>query len=167
MLTRIIIKASFSLIIILAATGYGSYLTTGQMPFGLEGMNLSKLTAPLQQQASSLSKQVEKRFSGTEENPSGIYKWQDDQGTWHYGDAPPNTAQSTEMKIDLQQNVVDAVVSRDKPAAETEEKTKPESPLPSGSAYNPSTVKKLVNDTQGLQQKLDQRFNQQRKLLSQ
>jgi len=167
MLTRIIIKASFSLIIILAATGYGSYLTTGQLPFGLEGMSLSKLTAPLQQQASSLGKQVEKTLSGAEENPSGIYKWQDEQGTWHYGDAPPNTAQSTEMNIDLQQNVIDAVVSRGKPAAETEEKTKPESPLPSGSTYNPSTVKKLVNDAQGLQQKLDQRFNQQRELLSQ
>jgi len=167
MLTRIIIKASFSLIIILAATGYGSYLTTGQMPFGLEGMSLNKLTAPLQQQASSFSKQVEKKFSGAEENPSGIYKWQDEQGTWHYGDAPPDRKQATEMNIDLKQNVIDAVVSRDKPAAETEEKTEPESPLPSGSAYTPGTVKKLVNDAQGLQQKLDQRFEQQRKLLSQ
>jgi len=158
MLTRIIIKTSFSMIILLGAIGYGSYLTTGQLPFGLEG---------LQQKASSLSKQVEKSFSGAEENPSGIYKWQDEQGTWHYGDAPPDHKQATEMNIDLKQNVIDAVVSRDKPAAKAEEKTSSESPLPSDSAYNPSTVKKLVSDAQGLQQKLDQRFEQQRELLSQ
>ncbi len=167
MLTRLIVKTSFSMIILLGAIGYGSYLTTGQLPFGLEGMNLSKLTAPLQQQASSLSNRLENSFSDAEDSQSGIYKWQDAAGTWHYGDAPPNHKQATEINIDLKQNVIDAVVSREKPATEPEEKASNKSPLPSGSAYNPSTVKKLVSDAQGLQQKLDQRFKQQRELLSQ
>ncbi|MDQ7074282.1 MAG: DUF4124 domain-containing protein [Gammaproteobacteria bacterium] len=166
MLTRIIFKASLSVLIILAATGYGSYLTTGQLPFGLEGLSVKKVTTPLQNQFSSLKNQVE-NITGSEKNSSesGIYKWQDQQGEWHYGDAPPNTASATPMHINLQQNVINAVTAKKPQHEEKPTETSQAEEPSSGSAYSPSTVKKLFNDAQGLQEKLNGRFAQQQELL--
>jgi len=85
--------------------------------------------------------------------PARVYKWQDDQGQWHFSSAPPNPDLAEEVEIG-EINLMDAYV----PPAEVETETTTVSQLPTGSATaTPNQVKEMMDTVTNLQETIDQR----------
>lgn len=88
-----------------------------------------------------------------EQIPARVYKWQDDQGQWHFSSAPPNPDLAEEVEIG-QINLMDAYVS----PAEVEAETATASQLPTGSVTaTPNQVKEMMDTVVSLQETIDQR----------
>lgn len=88
---------------------------------------------------------------------SVLYRWQDEQGQWHFSDSPPE--QQLESKADLLPELVNVL-----PAAEISTNNpkhtakKPRIALPS--TINPANIPKLIEQAKDVQGLMDQR-NQQ------
>ena len=85
--------------------------------------------------------------------PARVYKWQDDQGQWHFSSAPPNPDLAEEVEIG-EINLMDAYV----PPAEVEAETTAISQLSTGSVTaTPNQVKEMMDTVTNLQETIDQR----------
>jgi len=91
-----------------------------------------------------------------------VYQWTDSSGVTHYGGTPPTGQGQYEKKmIHANTNVMDA-----HKIAEEEETPKEQSRMARvGSLYSPEGVKGLMDDATGLQEQLNQRMEEQQKLL--
>lgn len=82
-----------------------------------------------------------------------MYKWQDDQGQWHFSSAPPNPDLAEEVEIG-EINLMEAYV----PPAEVEPRIATVPQLPTGSVTaTPNQVKEMMDTVTNLQETIDQR----------
>ncbi len=94
-----------------------------------------------------------------------VYRWQDENGQWHYTQEPPQNMASDVLLIDPETNLISLpalpapVVAEDRPSAATEPVTAPSGPLP-----NIEQTQKLIEDAQALQGVVDKRDQKLRDL---
>ncbi len=92
---------------------YANYLSTGRLPtvpdIGLDQAKstVSGLGETIKSWISGIGGFTESTAdsSGDPEIPGTIYRWQDDQGSVHYGDQPPEGALNLELISDIDPNV--------------------------------------------------------------
>ena len=91
-----------------------------------------------------------------------VYKWTDEHGIMQFSSIPPQEGYTSEMMVlSPNTNVLDAVKipEKEKPA-ELKQQV-----FNVGSAYTPSGMKKMVDDSSELQEKLNQRQADQDKMI--
>ena len=90
---------------------------------------------------------------------SKIFKWQDQQGQWHFSDTPHPNGKSVEVKLDPKD--INVVVAQDTAILSGSSKS---SAVSSTSAtptvYDPVSIKKVFDDAEKAKQKLEQRTKQ-------
>ncbi|ALS31555.1 hypothetical protein PTRA_a0171 [Pseudoalteromonas translucida KMM 520] len=90
---------------------------------------------------------------------SKIFKWQDQQGQWHFSDTPHPNGKSVEVKLDPKD--INVVVAQDTAILSGSSKS---SAISSTSAtptvYDPVSIKKVFDDAEKAKQKLEQRTKQ-------
>ncbi len=85
-----------------------------------------------------------------------IYKWQDDYGVWHFSDTPNPNGLSVEAQ--LSPTEVNVMVAEDTAILSGSAKSStPQHSSASPAVYDPSAIKKLFEDAEKAQQKLQQR----------
>ena len=91
-----------------------------------------------------------------------VYKWRDENGVMQFSNTPPaDGGQAEQIEVNPNKNVVDAV--KVPVAEEPEQKTATaEAPNP----YSVSGMKKVMNDAKGVEQLLQQRHEDQQKMLN-
>ncbi|MBB1367949.1 DUF4124 domain-containing protein [Pseudoalteromonas sp. SR44-5] len=85
-----------------------------------------------------------------------IYKWQDQQGQWHYSDQPnPN---GTSEKVILDPRDITVTAAEDTSILKGTSKTTNMSLMPnSSSVYDPAVMKKLFEDAEQVKEQLEHR----------
>lgn len=169
--------AMLSLLLVLVGAGVFPFIDFGQGPM----LQFSEIKGPklpdidLQSHINQADQMLDNFSSETKPNHQQVVRWQDENGQWHYSDARPDTASSTEtMSINLKQNVVAAFKAPPEPEPEIAETTQEdaegqqasaeETELPSSPLEmlpTPDNVKNLVNSANNIQPMLDQRKRQQ------
>ena len=99
-----------------------------------------------------------------------IYKWQDEKGVWHFSDTQNTQKNAQVVTVNSDTNVIQAVKpipttveeSSGSSGESAAEKEDGESPLP----YSPADVRDLIDDAKNIQNKLDERAQQQQELLN-
>lgn len=100
----------------------------------------------------------------TEQPPAtevNVFKWQDAQGRWHYGDEPPEHIPSQTLNVRTDTNIVRSVkippkktvLTPKKPAAEPQKQ--PDIALPM--TLSPEKVGTLIQDARNVQSLVDKR----------
>ncbi|MEM6818697.1 MAG: DUF4124 domain-containing protein [Pseudomonadota bacterium] len=96
-----------------------------------------------------------------------VYKWQDANGQWHYGEAPPDSGEFNLMEIDTSINAVDV----EPPVSFAQESPEAESPagenvMPSPHISplipipDPEATRQLLDDVKAIQELADERARQ-------
>lgn len=94
-----------------------------------------------------------------------VYRWQDENGQWHYTQEPPENITSDVLLIDPETNLISLpalpapVVAEDAPNTTPEPLAAPSGPLP-----NIEQTQKLIEDAQALQGVVDKRDQKLRDL---
>jgi len=94
-----------------------------------------------------------------------FYKWQDKNGTWHYGDTPPtNGPNFSTIEVDSNTNVIQSVpvVSKPEPTAPTSPLNTPNTPnatnspdIPLSDVLSLERAMNVLNDAQNVQGLMD------------
>ncbi len=90
-----------------------------------------------------------------------VYKWRDERGVMQFSNTPPaDGGQAERVELNPNKNIVDAVKV---PVQDDTKKevAKVESPSP----YSPKGMKKVMDDASGVEQLLNQRHDDQQKML--
>jgi hypothetical protein len=93
--------------------------------------------------------------------PTTIYKWQDEQGVWHYSDKP-NAFGDSQM-VELDPNKITVMAAEDTSILNnlnTKPKNEPMNPAIGLTTIKPGEVKQLVEDAKNIQQLMDNRQKQ-------
>lgn len=98
-------------------------------------------------------KKVAENMTPRSENK--IYKWQDEQGLWHFSDAPRNYGSSEEVKLNSKNITV--IVAEDTSILNGSAKSSRLDFPSAAKQYDPEAIKKLFKDAEKAKQKLEQR----------
>lgn len=97
----------------------------------------------------------------TEDTRQTYYKWQDDNGQWHFGDEPPEGVTLHSVSVDTAANILQPVASAKKPKASEEKKDPvPEKTLPLPMTVDPETVKDMMEKAENVQNLMNERNEQ-------
>jgi len=100
----------------------------------------------------------------TEQTRQTFYKWQDDQGQWHFADEVPAGVNAVAVEVDTAANVLQSVTL---PAEVAAEKPQPEAPAEVSApsvlpmTVDPAAIPKLIDDAKNIQTLLDERSRKQ------
>ena len=90
---------------------------------------------------------------------SKIFKWQDQQGQWHFSDTPHPNGKSVEVKLDPKD--INVVVAQDTAILSGSSKSSAvNSTSATPTVYDPVSIKKVFDDAEKAKQKLEQRTKQ-------
>jgi len=93
-----------------------------------------------------------------------VYQWVDDKGVTHYGGTPPTgQGQYTKKEIHTNTNLLNAYQAPQQ--EESEETTQKSRVSRVGSVYSPEGVKEIIDDAKGVEKLLEDRANEQKKML--
>ncbi len=156
------------LVLAFGSTSYMNYLNSGEMvlPFShlFKGFSAESVVDGLKDKASSAAEDVNvggKLKSDTQQ----VYKWQDANGQWHYGNkAPEEVANAKSVIINKNQNIIDSVKvpePKEKAVQTNNNAVGIKKPNP----YSPAQVKKTIDDAKNVQNMLDERLELQQKAL--
>jgi len=95
MVGKLVLKITVMIIVVFGLSSYGLYLTTGKSPVS---DLVSWFSAPTLPDLPELPK-----------GNDTAYKWTDEKGVVHYGDAPPQTQQAKKMEVDPNANLLKSV----------------------------------------------------------
>ena len=99
----------------------------------------------------------------TDETRQTYYKWQDDNGQWHFGDEPPEGVTLHEVNIDTAANILQPVAVAKKDVEKPESKAAvPQKTLPLPMTVDPESVKDMMDKAENVQNLMNER-NQQLK----
>lgn len=88
-----------------------------------------------------------------------FYKWQDENGTWHYGDAPPAKASGfSTIEIDSNTNVIQSIPSADEPPPASnvnQVNTSPDTSTSVGNVLSLDRAMNVLQDAQKVQGLMD------------
>jgi len=93
-----------------------------------------------------------------------FYKWQDDEGVWHYSDQPQEDQEVETVTVNTNANLIQGLRIEDEEGKEVLER-KPESKSEASSIPLPMTVplekvSKMLEDVSNMQQVMDDRKKQ-------
>lgn len=165
MLWRLLFKVFAVAVIVVGFSSYAGYLTTGRLPWQHLKLGLPKVENPLK------SVNVDSMIQ-SEGDTEAIYKWQDQNGGWHYSnESPPEGTVFETIEVQPNANIVAAVKSPESPPTVAEQKTTPK-PAPESededpSLYSPDGIKKLMDDAKNVQKQLDDRAKKQKEIIDQ
>jgi len=90
-----------------------------------------------------------------------FYKWQDKQGTWHYGDTPPkNDPNFSTIEVDSNTNVIKSFPmpsKEDQPATLNAPKMTNQTDIPASNILSLDRAMNVLNDAQKVQGLMDNR----------
>lgn len=90
---------------------------------------------------------------------SKIFKWQDQQGQWHFSDTPHPNGKSVEVKLDPKD--INVVVAQDTAILSGSSKSSAvNNTSATPTVYDPVSIKKVFDDAEKAKQKLEQRTKQ-------
>ena len=143
---KLIIKG---IVMVALAAGIGNYILyvkTGKSPLGMENIfGNGSGTA-----ANPVSTLLDNTSQPKKET---VYKWVDENGKTHYGEAPPELDESKAEKIVVNpnKNIIDAPAKAEKVKAST-------SPATSQDLnYSPERIKQLMDDAKNVENLLNER----------
>lgn len=88
--------------------------------------------------------------------PTTVYKWQDENGQWHFSSTPPDLETAETMELDGNINIMDAF--EPPPREETTVATGDAmSPVPGLTTATPSQIQEAMETVTNLQETIDQR----------
>lgn len=155
------------LVLAFGSTSYMNYLNSGKMvlPFAnfFQGKSAESLLGDLKDTAASATEEISSKVPA-KSNVNKVYKWQDEQGQWHYGSkAPEEAANAKALSINPNQNVMQAVkVPEPEVAAEPK---KPAQAVVKPNPYSPAQVKETIEEAKNVQNLLNERLEAQNKAL--
>jgi hypothetical protein len=97
----------------------------------------------------------------TEQTRQTFYKWQDDNGQWHFGDEPPEGVQAKAVSVDTAANILQPVaMAKKEPEKDKEEELKPEKTTPLPMTVDPEGVKDMMDKAKDVQNLMNDRNEQ-------
>ncbi|MDH5471350.1 MAG: DUF4124 domain-containing protein [Gammaproteobacteria bacterium] len=153
MIKKLLIKVSIIVGIMMAVPYY--FYSGGEMPgflrdFGLGGAE-DKPALP-------------GNFSNvTTDKEVTVYQWVDEHGRKQFGSAPPEGVEAEAKNLKPAQNVISAFKIPEK--EESGDTAARQSDHIIKNPYSPGVAKKLIDDAKNVQQLLDQRFENQNKIM--
>ena len=103
----------------------------------------------------------------TEQTRQTYYKWQDANGSWHFGEKPPAGVQVISVNIDTAANVLTPVKLPKKEEVEPQVAKQEPKIAPENAFMNPAAAKQAMEDAQQIQQMLNQRTKDMNALIGQ
>lgn len=154
---KLIFKCVVMLIVVVGASNYMMYITTGTSPFS--GFSWSKWRDKVPS-FNTPSLDNLSPISGKQK----VYKWVDEHGVTQYStEAPPQTTPTQTLELDPNTNIVQSV--RMPEATPEETNNSPQVALPEGPIYSPDNIKQLMDNAKNVQKLLDERHQNQQKAL--
>ncbi len=87
--------------------------------------------------------------------PATVYKWQDEDGQWHFSNTPPENGVAEEMELSGDINIMEAYVPPEEP---TGTETAAATGIPSGPmTATPDQVREMMETVTNLQETMDER----------
>ena len=125
---------------------------SGEPLLSLEDWKM-KLPEPVAELIVRVNRGAESETPAPRQQPARVYKWQDEQGQWHFSNAPANPELAEEIEIG-EINLMDAYG----PPAEVEQGAAAAPGLAMGSiTATPNQVKEMMDTVTNLQETIDQR----------
>ena len=132
------------LMLILVAAMMAPYFIKGR-----DGQSLFNLAEP------------DKGTESTNSTRQMYYKWQDENGSWHFGDNPPEGVTLHPVSVDTAANVIQSVKINRPEEQQRSTNTAPTTPgLPVPLTVDPTQVEQMIEDAENVQQLLDDRQKQ-------
>ncbi|WP_221793449.1 DUF4124 domain-containing protein [Oceanobacter mangrovi] len=128
-------------VIVVAAFGF---------PYLMQGRGAGPISAIQPAEDSGLS---------TEKTRQTYYKWQDANGSWHFGDEPPQGVALVPVSVDTAANVLRPIEVAKKEPEKTEIKSEPVSPT-TNAILNPEAAAKALENAEKVQKLLNERTQQ-------
>ena len=149
-MAKMIFKMVVMLAVVVGVSNYALYIMTGKTPFSANDLKMPDISAP----------NVDSLVNG---GKTTAYKWTDENGVVHYSSEPPPEQQQVEvLEVDPNVNLVQGVQKKEEVPGPG---SQPALDLPSGNVYSPKNVQKLIQDAKDVQQKLNERYQEQEKIV--
>lgn len=145
---KLAVKITLMIVVMIGVSNYMMYIMTGKSPmtFSMSNFSLSGATDAIK----SVGNDVIPAKTET------AYKWTDEHGVVHYSnEAPPEAIGSEKLTVNPNTNLVQGVTP--KPDAPNLNESPNQPTMPTGNIYDPNTIKKLMDDTKDVQNKLNKR----------
>lgn len=143
MVKKLVIKATFMVLVFMGVSQYFVYIMTGKSP--LENFKMPSFSA------SDLKEDVSNLATGGKQT---VYKWVDENGVTQYTAEPPPDQAATSVELDPNANIIQGV---EMPEDEDAPTAAPQVSMPDGNIYNPQSIKKLMDDAKNVQTLLNDR----------
>ncbi len=150
---KMVFKMVLMLAIVVGISNYMLYIMTGKTPFSASDIKMPDLSAP----------DIKSIANG---GKTTAYKWKDENGVIHYSSEPPPEQQQVEvLEVDGNVNLVQGLREQEEIPGPSQN---PEGTIdmPSGNVYSPENIQKLIRDAKEVQQKLNERYSEQEKIMS-
>jgi hypothetical protein len=168
---KFLLKLIFTFILLFGVSNYANYLVTGKTldldlkKSLLSDISISKLSNSISGKAESVNQNIK-----PEAEESYLYKWRDEKGVIHYTSEKPSVEINNleSMKINNQSNVIPAL-SYSKNSSNTEQAQQISRQLSTElpeNIYSPEGIKQLFDQARGIQNLMDDQFNQQENLIN-
>jgi hypothetical protein len=109
------------------------------------------------------TKSIKKLTDVVSDDAVQVYRWRDEKGVMQFSNTPPATgSQAEQIVLHTNSNVIQAVKVPVKEVKEEE----PEQTENTSSPYSVKGMKKVMDDAKGVEQMLQQRNDEQQKLLN-
>ena len=154
-MAKIILKMVVMLVVVVGVSNYALYIMTGKTPFSTNNLKMPDISAP----------SVDSLVNG---GKTTAYKWTDENGVVHYSSEPPPEHRQVEvLEVDPNVNLVQGVEKKEEIAGPGSQGpgSQPALDLPGGNVYSPENVQKLIQDAKDVQQKLNERYKEQEKIV--
>lgn len=149
-MAKMIFKMVVMLVVVVGVSNYALYIMTGKTPFSANDLKMPDISAP----------SVDSLVNG---GKTTAYKWTDENGVVHYSSEPPPEKQQVEvLEVDPNVNLVQGIQKKEEVPGPG---SQPSLDLPSGNVYSPENVQKLIQDAKDVQQKLNERYKEQEKIV--
>ena len=149
-MAKMIFKMVVMLAVVVGVSNYALYIMTGKTPFSANDLKMPDISAP----------NVDSLVNG---GKTTAYKWTDENGVVHYSSEPPPEQQQVEvLEVDPNVNLVQGVQKKEEVPGPG---SQPALDLPGGNVYSPKNVQKLIQDAKDVQQKLNERYQEQEKIV--
>ena len=145
------------LVLVMGAANYLMYLTTGKTMItdlisSAKSFNMPDVSSVADAVSSAIPDSVDEVAS---ESKNDVYRWVDEDGTVHFGEAPPGSIEFESVSLDPEMNIIQSVEVE---MAEKEAPKKVESPK---DPLQFRGAKKLMDDAKDVQRLLDERYQNQ------
>ena len=173
---KILFKMLMVVGLVLGAFNYYLVLTTGRSMFtdlALQAPQLPDLPTlelpSFENPIADLLKSDDAPVSAPAPSITKVYKWRDANGQVNYSTTPPPAGlQAETLSVDSRTNIIPALetgASLSAPRNTNEERRVPEIPGAGESPYSPGAIQRLFEQARGVQQSLDQRYQDQQRVI--